>query len=71
MSDADTRAEVSKAVQTGHLPAETLKEKPDLAKSMQLQISAVQPAEPLQRGDTMSALKATKQGYVRQRTQAE
>ena len=71
MADAATREDISRAVQTGHLPAESLKEKPDLAKSMQLQISAIAPVEPLQRGDTMSALKARKQGYQRQRTQLD
>ena len=41
--DPNSRDELQKAIKTGQLSKETLNEQPDLAASMQLQLSAIQP----------------------------
>ena len=69
MNDPTTKNELEKAIKTGQPSRETLSEKPDLAKSMRLRISAIQAEQPLQRGDTLRALRESKDGYGRQRSQ--
>ena len=63
---AETREELTRAIQTGQLSRETLKEKPDLAKSMQATIgNAVDGEAKLLREETQKALKDSTEGYVR------
>lgn len=57
MDDLETRNELQNAIKTGQPSRETLSERPELAKSMQLKISANQAEQPLQRGDTLEALR--------------
>ena len=69
MDDLATRNAIQIAIKTGQPSQETLSERPELAKSMQLKISANLGEKPLQRGHTVQALRLSKDGYVRQRSQ--
>ena len=60
--DPDSNEELKKAIKTGKVSQETLNEQPDLAKSMGLQISAIQP---LERKATLNALQGKQEGYIK------
>lgn len=67
--DESTRYQVTDAMQTGQVSKETLKLKPSLAQSMQLQVDAIKPARPLQKSEVEQCLKQSRDVYVRQKTQ--
>ena len=62
------RDQIADAMKTGQLSKETLKMKPSLAQSMQLQVDAIKPVKPLHKSDVEQALKQSRDGYVRQKT---